>query len=210
MLFLVGLELQPSLLWRLRLPILGLGGLQVAVTALVVALSGFFVGLPWQMAIAVGLILAQSSTEIVLQTLNEKGLMKTEAGQSSFSVLLFQDIAVIPILALLPLLAMKGSSTVSLLAANDVVFVAAKQAAEQSAAPPAWQQALLVIGTVGGIIVGGRFLTRPVFRFIATTRLREIFTATALLLVIGIALAMQHVGAFSRTGNLCCWSGAGR
>ncbi len=194
MLFLVGLELQPSLLWRLRLPILGLGGLQVTVTALVVAISGFFVGLPWQMAIAVGLILAQSSTAIVLQTLNEKGLMKTEAGQSSFSVLLFQDIAVIPILALLPLLAIKGSSTVSLLAANDVIFVAAKQAAEQSAAPTAWQQALLVIGTVGGIVVGGRFLTRPVFRFIATTRLREIFTATALLLVIGIALAMQHVG----------------
>jgi monovalent cation:proton antiporter-2 (CPA2) family protein len=194
MLFLVGLELQPSLLWRLRLPILGLGGLQVLVTALVFAMLGVVLRLPWDMALAVGLILAMSSTAIVLQTLNEKGLTKTEAGQSAFSVLLFQDIAVIPILALMPLLAIKDGAAVSLLAANGVIFTAAEQTAEHSAALPAWQQALLVMGTVGGIIVGGRFLTRPVFRFIATTQLREIFTATALLLVIGIALAMQQVG----------------
>ncbi|HEY9626275.1 MAG TPA: glutathione-regulated potassium-efflux system protein KefC [Coleofasciculaceae cyanobacterium] len=190
MLFLVGLELQPSLLWRLRLPILGLGGLQVVVTTLVVAAIALLFGLPWQMALSVGMILAMSSTAIVLQTLNEKGLTKTEAGQSAFSVLLFQDIAVIPILAFLPLLAVKGSA-VSLLASQ--VMMAAEPAAEGSALPP-WQQALLVMGAVGGIIVGGRFLARPVFRIIAATRLREIFTATALLLVIGIALAMQAVG----------------
>jgi monovalent cation:proton antiporter-2 (CPA2) family protein len=194
MLFLVGLELQPALLWRLRLPILGLGGLQVLVTALVFATLGVVLQLSWQMALSIGLILAMSSTAIVLQTLNEKGLTKTEAGQSAFSVLLFQDIAVIPILALMPLLAIKGGSAVSLLAANGVIFVAAEQTAEHGAALPAWQQALLVMVTVGGIIVGGRFLMRPIFRFIATTHLREIFTATALLLVIGIALAMQQVG----------------
>ncbi|NJM86109.1 MAG: glutathione-regulated potassium-efflux system protein KefC [Cyanobacteria bacterium CRU_2_1] len=193
MLFLVGLELQPDLLWRLRVPILGLGGLQVAITALSIAVINLIGGLPWQMALAIGLILAQSSTAIVLQTLNEKGLMKTEAGQSAFSVLLFQDIAVIPILAILPLLAIAASTSASL-ATNGVMFVAAEQTSEQGAALPGWQQALLVIGTVAGIILVGRFLMRPVFRFIADTRLQEVFTATALLLVIGIALAMQQVG----------------
>jgi monovalent cation:proton antiporter-2 (CPA2) family protein len=189
MLFLVGLELQPSLLWRLRLPILGLGGLQVIVTTLVVAIIGLIFKLPWQMALAVGTILSMSSTAIALQTLKEKGLMRTEAGQSSFSVLLFQDIAVIPILALLPLLASKNSHSVSL-ASNGAIFVAA----EKSTNLPPLLQASLVIAVVAGIIIGGRFLMRPVFRFIATTRLQEIFTATALLLVIGIALAMQQVG----------------
>lgn len=192
MLFLIGLELQPPLLWRLRVPILGLGGLQVIATTLVIAAIGFFWGLSWPVALAVGMILSLSSTAIVLQTLNEKGLMRTEAGQSSFSVLLFQDIAVIPMLAFLPLLAVAESSATSL-AANGVLFVAEPTAAQDAALLP-WQQALLVMGTVGGIIIGGRFLMRPVFRFIAATRSREIFTATALLLVIGIALAMQQVG----------------
>lgn len=190
MLFLIGLELQPALLWRLRVPILGLGGLQVVVTTLVIAIISLILGLSWQMALTVGMVLSLSSTAIVLQTLKEKGLIKTEVGQSSFSVLLFQDIAVIPMLALLPLLAVKGDSSVTL-AVNGVSFVAAEQ---QGSALPGWQQALLVMVTVGGIIVGGRFLMRPVFRFIAATRLQETFTATALLLVIGIALAMQQVG----------------
>jgi len=191
LLFLVGLELQPSLLWRLRVPILGLGGLQVVGTSLVVSAIAIAFGLSWQMALAVGMILAMSSTAIVLQTLKEKGLTRTEAGQSAFSVLLFQGIAVIPILAFLPLLAIKSSPSVSLLA-SQVMLVAAEQPTD-SALPP-WQQALLVMGVVGGIIVGGRFLMRPVFRLIAATRLREMFTAMALLLVIGIALAMQQVG----------------
>lgn len=192
MLFLVGLELQPALLWQLRVPILGLGGLQVIITALVIAVLSLLLGLSWQMALAVGLILAMSSTAIVLQTLNEKGLMKTEAGQSSFAVLLFQDIAVIPILAFLPLLAFKNSPVS--LAANQIIFVAAEQTTDHGTSLSGWQQALLVISIVGGIIVAGRFLMRPVFRFIADTRLQEVFTATALLLVIGIALAMQKVG----------------
>lgn len=187
MLFLIGLELQPELLWRLRVPIVGLGGLQVLLTTLVFAGISLLFGIPWQMALAIGMILSLSSTAIVLQTLNEKGLAKTDGGQSSFSVLLFQDIAVIPMLALMPLLALEGAAT----AQNEVIFVA--EAAEGTGLP-AWQQALLVIGTVVGIILGGRFLMRPIFRFIADTRLREMFTAMALLLVIGIALAMQQVG----------------
>ncbi|MBE9167968.1 glutathione-regulated potassium-efflux system protein KefC [Pleurocapsales cyanobacterium LEGE 06147] len=191
MLFLVGLELQPSLIWRLRVPILGLGGLQVVVTTLAIAAVGLLFGLSWQMALAVGSILSLSSTAIVLQTLNEKGLIKTEAGQSSFSVLLFQDIAVIPILALLPLLAIESTMSNG---ASKAIFIAAEQTPEQGAALPGWQHALLVIVTIGSIIVGGRFLMRPVFRFIADTRLNELFTAMALLLVIGIALAMQEVG----------------
>lgn len=186
MLFLIGLELRPSLLWQLRGPILGLGGLQVAVTTAAIALIAVLAGLPWPMALAIGMILSLSSTAIVLQTLNEKGLMKTEAGQASFSVLLFQDIAVIPMLALLPLLEM-GQTAIG---PHAAVLVATAEASGL----PAWQRTLLVMGAVGGIIVVGRFLMRPVFRFIADTRLREMFTATALLLVIGITLIMQMVG----------------
>jgi len=183
MLFLVGLELQPSLLWRLRGPILGTGGSQVGITAAVICAIALACGLSWQMALTVGLILALSSTAIVLQSLTEKGLMKTPAGESSFSVLLFQDIAVIPMFAVLPLLAVGGLVT-------DGEHGAHASGIETL---PAWQQALVTIALIA-IIVAGRFLMRPIFRFIAATRLREIFTATALLLVIGIAMAMTLVG----------------
>ncbi|HIK18489.1 MAG TPA: cation:proton antiporter [Leptolyngbyaceae cyanobacterium M33_DOE_097] len=179
MLFLVGLQLQPELLWRLRVPILGLGGLQMVANVILLSGVGIAFGLSWQAALAIALILPLSSTAIGVQTLTERGLMKTEGGQSAFSVLLFQAVAVIPILALLPLL---------------TTSPAAVSAATTSSSLAGWQQTLLVIGTVGGIIVGGRFLMRPIFRFIAATRLREIFTATALLLVIAITLVMQIVG----------------
>ena len=191
MLFLVGLELQPALLWRLRTPILGLGGLQVLATALVIALLALLLGQTPPVALAVGLILAMSSTAIVLQTLTEKGLIKTDAGQSSFSVLLFQDIAVIPILAFLPLLASHGPGP---LAADLLTPPAHAAGAAAPVASDPLLQALQVLGVVLVIIVGGRFLMRPVFRAIAATRLRELFTATALLLVVGITLAMQLVG----------------
>jgi len=187
MLFLIGLELQPSLLWKLRAPILGLGGLQVGLTAALISLIGLFLGLSWKVALAVGLILALSSTAIVLQTLNEKDLMKTDAGQSAFSVLLFQDIAVIPMLAILPLLA---SSMLNLHQADH----GSGHGSTWVEGIPIWGQTLLVLGAVAVIIIAGRYLTRPVFRFIAKTRLREIFTAAALLLVIGITLLMTNVG----------------
>lgn len=221
MLFVVGLELQPALLWRLRAPILGLGGLQVVLTALIVAVLSLAFGLPWRAALAVGLILPLSSTAIVLQTLNEKGLMRTDGGQSSFSVLLFQDIAVIPILAIFPLLVAQPEATSHALpelaqslglaepllgdaaghgVGHAVHGEAASHAAEHGggtswvAGWPPWAQTLAVLGAVGAIVLAGRFLLGPAFRAIAATRLRELFTAAALLLVIGIALLMTRVG----------------
>ena len=179
MLFLIGLELQPRLLWRLRIPILGLGTLQVTVTAAAVAGAAMLLGASPQAAIAIGLTLAMSSTAIVLQSLHEKGLDKTAGGRSGFSVLLFQDIAVIPILALMPLLATRAASP---------------DHAEGVAALSPGLQALSVLGAVAAVIAAGRFLARPVFRFIAGSRLREVFTAFALLLVVGITLLMEKVG----------------
>jgi len=187
MLFLIGLELQPSLLWRLRGPILGLGGLQVFMTTAVITLIGVALGLTLQTSLAIGMILSLSSTAIVLQTLNEKGLIRTDAGQSSFSVLLFQDIAVIPMLALMPLLAVKteGSAADAASAHHGTSWVEGL---------PGWGQALAVAAVITAIVISGLFLVRPVFRSVAKTRLRELFTAAALLLVIGIALLMSKVG----------------
>jgi CPA2 family monovalent cation:H+ antiporter-2 len=191
MLFLVGLELQPRLLWQMRGRLLGLGGLQVAITALLIAGGAMALGVHWSLALTIGLIFSLSSTAIVLQTLHEKGLTKTEGGRSSFSVLLFQDIAVIPMLALIPLLALHhlagGGSTDQLTAGanhQDMSLVAGL---------PGWAHAAVVLGAVATVLLGGHFLSRPLFRFIAASRLREIFTASALLLVIGIALLMTLV-----------------
>ena len=187
MLFLVGLELQPSKLWSLRQPILGLGGLQVAGTAAAIGGVALLFGIDWKAALAVGLILAMSSTAIVLQSLNERGLLRTAAGQSCFSVLLFQDIAVIPILALLPLLATQQAE--------------ADRGASLIAAYPAWAQAAIVLAAVAAIILAGRYLMRPLFRFVATSGIREIFVAFALLIVVGIALLMQFVGLSAALGT---------
>ncbi|GAA0417030.1 glutathione-regulated potassium-efflux system protein KefC [Cocleimonas flava] len=185
MLFLVGLELQPQVLWRMRKPILGLGGLQVIITTLAITGCAMALGLAWQTAMAIGLILALSSTAIALQILEEKRLMKSEAGKSSFAVLLFQDIAVIPIIALLPLLAL-----------SDITSTKVDDHASSSIISHlvAWQQALIVLAVIASIIFIGRYLIRHLFRFIAESGLREIFTAAALLLVIGIALLMNLVG----------------
>jgi monovalent cation:proton antiporter-2 (CPA2) family protein len=180
MLFLVGLELRPNRLWRLRGPILGTGGLQVILTTLAIAALALFAGVTIQQGLAIGMIFSASSTAIALQSLGEKGLLTSKGGQTSFSVLLFQDIAVIPILAVLPLLAVS----------NDVGV----RASNFNPTDTPWQRALIVLGTVIAIVLGGRFLIRPVFRYLASIRLQEIFTAAALLLVVGIALAMQKVG----------------
>lgn len=185
MLFVIGLELEPSLLWRLRAPILGLGGLQVGITTALVTGISLALGLPWQQALAVGMIIALSSTAIVLQTLAEKGLLKSSGGQSAFSVLLFQDIAVIPMLALMPLLATQHME----LSGDE------HHAAETLISGlPGWGRALAVLGAVAAIIVGGRYLLRPFFRILGQVRMREVFTAASLLLVIGIALLMTQVG----------------
>ena len=187
MLFLIGLDLQPRLLWQMRVRLFGLGGLQVAVTGLAVGVLCVVFGLDWRLAAALGMILALSSTAIVLQTLGEKNWLRTEGGQSAFSVLLFQDIAVIPMLALLPFLATPGM--------RDVALDAAQAG---SASPltelPAWVQGLSVLGVFVAIVLGGRYLTRPAFRIIARTGLHELFFAAALLLVVGIAVLMSLVG----------------
>jgi monovalent cation:proton antiporter-2 (CPA2) family protein len=187
MLFLIGLELEPQRVWRMRSAILGLGGLQVTVTTVLIAAIALAVGLSWQVAIAVGMTLALSSTAIVMQTLSEKGLTNTAGGQSAFSVLLFQDLAVIPMLAIIPLL---GSGA----ADHAAVEGAAEHGPLWIENLAGWARTLVVLGAVAAVVLAGRFVVRPAFRFIARTHQREIFTAGALLLVIGIALLMDQVG----------------
>ncbi|MFW6259400.1 MAG: monovalent cation:proton antiporter-2 (CPA2) family protein [Tangfeifania sp.] len=186
MLFVIGLELEPSLLWKMRRSIFGLGGLQVFFTALLIAAVAIVFNFQINKAIGIGLILALSSTAIVLQTLTEKGLFKNVAGRSAFSVLLFQDIMVVPIFALIPLLASFNTNVnMSGTEVEKVSFVASL---------PGWAQLLFIIGALTFIILIGRFVSKYIFRFIAETNLHEIFTAMALLLVIGIALGMDAVG----------------
>lgn len=192
MLFLVGLELEPKRLWDMRAQLLGLGGLQVVGSTALLTTGGMALGLNVQMALAVGLIFALSSTAIVLQTLGEKGLLKGDGGRASFSVLLTQDIAVIPMLALIPLLAMPE------LAAHATSDHAADAGHGGGMSLvdglPGWAAALVTLGAIAAVVFGGSLLTRPVFRYIASARLRELFTATALSLVVGIALLMTLVG----------------
>jgi len=206
MLFLVGLELEPRMLWAMRAKLLGLGGLQVAGTTVLVMGVAMMLGQPWTIALAIGFVLALSSTAIVLQTLNEKGLMRSDGGQSSFSVLLFQDIAVIPMLAFIPLLAMPELMDV----ASEAAQVDGHGAADGGHGAhgddghgsnlslvdglSGWQTALMTVGAIAAVILGGIYLTRPIFRFIAMAGLRELFVAAALLFVIGIALLMTLVG----------------
>jgi CPA2 family monovalent cation:H+ antiporter-2 len=153
--------------------------------------AAMLLGQPWKIALAVGLVLALSSTAIVLQTLNEKGLMRSDGGQASFSVLLFQDIAVIPMLALMPLLA-----------TPELVEAVAHGAGGEDHGPEmslvaglnGWQSTLVTLGAIAAVVLGGNYLTRPIFRFVAAAGLRELFTAAALLMVVGIALLMTLVG----------------
>lgn len=176
MLFLVGLELEPKRLWNLRRPIFGWGSAQML--ACTVAISGVAMvfGVSWQIALVAGLGLALSSTAIALQAIGERNLMPTSSGQAGFSILLFQDVAAIPILALLPLLAISGGSNEALDQSNRAL------------------EAIKIIAVIGGIILGGRLLLRPVLGWIAKSDTPEIFTAASLLLVVGIAALMQFVG----------------
>ena len=177
MLFLVGLELEPRRLWALRRPIFGWGSAQVLGCAAALFGLACLAGVDWHVALVAALGLALSSTAIALQVMGERNLLPTSSGQAGFSMLLFQDVAAIPILALLPLLG-----------GVDAATAHATTAAERG------MEALKIIGVIAGIIVGGRLLLRPVFRWIANSKTSEIFTAAALLLVIGIAGLMQLVG----------------
>lgn len=195
MLFLIGLELEPRTLWDMRHKLLGLGGLQIVLTMAAVTAASMMLGLAWETAIAVGMILALSSTAIVLQTLTEKGLIQTAGGRSTFSVLLTQDIAVIPMLVLLPLLA---GPTVLSFGPDGSISRDLEDAAHHSMSLveglPGWGVALVTLGVIGAIILGGVYLVGPLFRFIHSAHLREMYTALALLIVIGIAFLMILVG----------------
>jgi CPA2 family monovalent cation:H+ antiporter-2 len=206
MLFLIGLELEPRTLWDMRHKLLGLGGLQVGLSTLALMGIAMAYDQSWNVALAIGLTLALSSTAIVLQTLSEKNLMQTGGGRSVFSVLLTQDIAVIPILAFLPLLALSptaiilpdgsisvgGEGTVH---ADDHHNAGGAEAAfEFIQNLPGWGVTLVTIAAVASIIIVGVFFTRPVFRYIHLARLREMYTALALLIITGISFLMILVG----------------
>ena len=176
MLFLVGLELEPQRLWALRRPIFGWGSAQVLGCAFVLTGVAMACGVGWQTALVAGLGLALSSTAIALQVLGERNLMSTSSGQAGFSILLFQDVAAIPILALLPLLGAVVIGNEALGQVNRGL------------------EAIKIIAVIGAIILGGRLLLRPLLRWIANSGTPEIFTAASLLLVVGIASLMQMVG----------------
>ena len=200
MLFLIGLELDPRALWAMRNKLVGLGGAQVVVTTLVLMVAALALDRTWTEALAIGLALSLSSTAIVLQTLSEKGLMQTGGGRSAFSVLLTQDIAVIPILALLPLLAVSVPIQISengaLVRDGDANHGGDHHGMSLSLVDglPGWGVTLVTLGAIAFVILAGFYLTRPVFRYIHAARLREMYTALALLIVVGISFLMMLVG----------------
>ncbi|MBT0722158.1 glutathione-regulated potassium-efflux system protein KefB [Rosenbergiella collisarenosi] len=171
LMFIIGLELNPKKLWQLRRSIFGVGAGQVIFSSVILAGLLWITQFSWQAAVIGGIGLAMSSTAMALQLMQEKGMNRSEAGQLGFSVLLFQDLAVIPALALVPLLA-----------GND------------SGHPTDWMKIGMKVLAFAGMLVGGRFLLRPIFRYIAASGVKEIFTASALLLVIGSALFMDALG----------------
>jgi len=184
MLFLIGLELEPHKFWKMRKYILGMGSMQVIGTAFILFYGlQFLLDWNWQTSLIIALALALSSTAIVLQTLKEKGNSKTKVGRSSFAVLLFQDIAVIPILAIIPLLATDYS-------------IAQNEELNQSLITefPAWVQTLVVVGTITAVYFIGKYILVPLLRIVAKTRLQELFTASALLVVVGVSYIMELVG----------------
>ncbi|MGJ3701629.1 glutathione-regulated potassium-efflux system protein KefC [Variovorax sp. AFSI2.2] len=176
MLFLVGLELEPKRLWNLRRPIFGWGAAQVLSCAAVLFAVGWAAGAEWRVALVAALGLALSSTAIALQVFGERNLLRTPSGQAGFSILLFQDVAAIPILALLPLLAGATAAEQSLSGLDRTL------------------EGLKIVGVIAGIILGGRLALRPLLRWIARSDTPEIFTAASLLLVVAIAALMQFVG----------------
>ncbi len=186
MLFLIGLEMEPRTLWAMRHKLIGLGGLQIAATLGLIAVVALLMKQSWPVAVTLGMILSLSSTAIVLQTLSEKSLMQTAGGRNAFSVLLTQDIAVIPMLALMPLLA--GASRHAPLSEEEHIGEVLM------ASLPGWAGALVTLAAVGLVVLVGHYLFRPAFRFVHATRLREMDTALALLIVVGIASLMIIVG----------------
>jgi glutathione-regulated potassium-efflux system ancillary protein KefC/glutathione-regulated potassium-efflux system protein KefB len=174
LMFVIGLELQPSRLWVLRKPIFGLGFAQVALTTAVIgAAANLVLGEPWRSSLVIGFGLSMSSTALALQLLAERGQLNSQYGRSAFSMLLFQDIAVMPALALLPLLAV---------------------AATRPSAPSGLWLVVKLVAVLAAVVAGGRYVLRPMLRIVAETRVTEAFTAAGLLVVIGTALLVSQVG----------------
>ncbi|EIB97326.1 glutathione-regulated potassium-efflux system protein KefB [Pantoea anthophila] len=170
LMFIIGLELNPAKLWALRRSIFGVGAAQVIFSAAILGGLLWLTDFSWQAAVIGGIGLAMSSTAMALQLMMDKGMNRSEAGQLGFSVLLFQDIAVIPALALIPLLAGTDSGHID------------------------WMKVGMKVLAFAGMLVGGRYLLRPIFRYIAASGVREVFTAASLLLVLGSALFMDALG----------------
>ncbi len=195
MLFLIGLELEPRALWDMRHRLVGLGGSQVVLTMLAVMAAAMTLGVGWAPALACGMVFALSSTAIVLQTLSEKGLMQTNGGRAAFSVLLTQDIAVIPMLIVLPLL---GTTITATLAPDGSIHRPAPPIDDHALSLvdglPGWGVTLVTLSAIALIILAGVYGARPLFRHINSSRLPEMFTAVALLIVCGIAMLMELVG----------------
>ncbi|MCY3878294.1 MAG: cation:proton antiporter [Rhodobacteraceae bacterium] len=195
LLFVIGLEIQPRTLWEMRHRLLGLGGLQIGATTAAIAIAGYLLGFPWPTALAVGMTLALSSTAMVMQTLSEKGLTHTVGGRSSLFVLLTQDVAVIPMLVIIPFLAApkiepRGLAAESAMHGEEGV----DQVWTMIETLPGWGVAGVMLASILFIIVGGHFLVRPLFGFVSSSRLMEVSTAATLLLVVGTALLMKLVG----------------
>lgn len=183
MLFLIGLELEPQNLWKMKNLIITVGLTQVLVTAALITGAGILAGFDWRICLAAGLSMALSSTAIVIQSLKEKNEMGSPGGKMSFSVLLMQDIAVVPILAFLPLLVV---ATVGLAGDSESSGILENQ--------PGWIQTLMIFGAISIVVLLGRFGFGPLLNWVSKTKLRELFTASALLIVVGIAFLMELVG----------------
>src|ERR1700736_1758519 len=173
LMFVIGLELPPSRLWVLRRSIFGLGSAQVAITTVFLSTAAYFVfKQTWQAALIIGFALSMSSTALALQLLAERGQLNSQFGRAALSILLFQDVSVLPALALLPLLGVASAKT---------------------AGPGGWL-VINLFAVLGAVIIGGRYVLRPMLRIIAATRVAEAFTAAGLLIVLGTALLVSQVG----------------
>src|SRR5687767_11023614 len=188
MLFLIGLELYPAELWRMRNQVVGLGLTQMVATTVVLSGVALLIGFSWQSALIVGLALSMSSTAIAMQSIAQRSLTRSDTGRASLAILLVQDVAVIPILAFIPVLAVVSGSPV------EVLTEGAVEAAEEVVGPRGWVVAAYIIGGFAAAILASRYVIRPLMHFVAVANAREAFLALALLLVVGAALLAGYLG----------------
>lgn len=201
LLFIIGLDINPKMIWAMRYKLLGMGGGQLGLTTIALMSVGVLLGIPWSMALAISFILSLSSTAIVLQSLAEKSLLRSEGGQSSSLLLLVQNVAVFPLLAVLPLLALPELVS-DFPSSGHVENHGQSNKLTLIGGLAGWQTTMVTIVSVALVVIGGRYLTGPVFRYIAASRVHELFTMMALLLIIAISLLMLFVGLSPALGTL--------